>query len=86
MQQRGVVFALLALAYAGPAAAQTIRASIYGTVMDPTGSGIPNATVRAIHVATSSELNYVTDERGNYDFPRLVKFGEERVRERMKTP
>jgi hypothetical protein len=63
-----------------PAAqAQTIRASIYGAVVDPSGSGIPGAIVRAIHGATNTELTFTTDQQGNYDFPRLVKFGEYRL-------
>ena len=63
-----------------PAAhAQTIRAAIYGTVVDPSGSGIPGATVRAIHVPTNTELTFTADQQGSYDFPRLVKFGEYRL-------
>lgn len=72
------------LLFAGDAAAQTIRASIYGNVTDATGSGVPGATVRAVHVATSTELSYTTDDRGNYDFPRLVKFGEYRLEAEAK--
>ena len=59
--------------------AQTIRASIYGRVTDGTGAGIPQATVRAIHVSTNTEQTYLTDQEGNYDFPRLFKFGEYRL-------
>lgn len=69
----------LVVCLTAPGFGQTIRASIYGTVMDPSGSGVPNATVRAIHAPTNTELSFVTDEFGNYDFPRLVKFGEYRV-------
>lgn len=59
--------------------AQSIRASIYGRVVDSSGSAIPGCTVRAIHVATNTESTFVTDEKGDYDFPRLVKFGEYRL-------
>src|SRR5262249_26925603 len=59
--------------------AQTIRASIYGRVMDASQAPVPNATVQAIHVATNSETVYVTDQAGEYDFPRLVRFGEYRL-------
>lgn len=58
---------------------QTIRASIYGTVVDPSGAGVPGATVRAIHIATNTETTFVTDSSGTYDFPRLVRFGEYRL-------
>ena len=59
--------------------AQTIRASIYGTVLDPSGAGVPRATVHAIHVSTNTETTFITDQSGAYDFPRLVRFGEYRL-------
>src|SRR5215468_6592423 len=59
--------------------AQTIRGSIYGRVLDPTGSPIAAAKVVAIHVATSTESRYETDGLGQYDFPRLLQFGKYRL-------
>ncbi|MBK7931744.1 MAG: TonB-dependent receptor [Bryobacterales bacterium] len=84
MNYRCLYICLLALLSAAGASAQTIRASIYGEVSDSTGSAVPGATIRAVHVATSTEVSYVTDERGNYDFPRLVKFGEYRLEAEAK--
>src|SRR5262245_53304645 len=59
--------------------AQTIRASIYGHVVDASGSAVPGATVKAIHVGTNIEYTFVTDALGNYDFPRLSQLGEYRL-------
>lgn len=84
MNHRLLSLSLLACMIPGAAQAQTIRASIFGTVTDASGSAVPQATVRAIHVATSTDLTYVTDEKGNYDFPRLVKFGEYRLEAEAK--
>ena len=55
--------------------AQTIRASIYGRVLDPTGSGIPGATVLAVHTTTGTAYSFTTDTNGDLtfrDFSTLV--------------
>jgi hypothetical protein len=76
----GLLTVCLLVSISGVAAkAQTIRASIYGRVIDASQAPVPNATVRAIHVATNSETVYLTDQAGEYDFPRLVHFGEYRL-------
>lgn len=77
-----LLFTLAGLTSQG--AAQTIRASIYGSVLDASGAGVPEATVRAIHVPTNTELAYTTDAAGRYDFPRLVRFGEYRLEAEAK--
>ena len=59
-----------------PLAAQTIRASLYGRVLDPQSSPVPNAKVRATHLATGTAYVFVTNENGGYDFPRLLQFGD----------
>ena len=78
MMRTALAFVCLLLSDIG-ASAQTIRASIYGRVVDGSQAPVPKATVRAIHVATNSETTYVTDQEGNYDFPRLSRFGEYRL-------
>src|SRR5882762_1360994 len=84
MKTRAVQVCLFAALSCCPLAAQTIRAAIYGTVLDPSGSGVPNATVRAIHVSTNTETTFVTDPSGTYDFPRLIRFGEYRLEAEAK--
>ena len=77
--KRTLLTCLLFVSLSDVAFSQAVRASIYGTLMDATGSGIPNAKVTAIHVPTNTELIFTTDGSGDYDFPRLVRFGEYRV-------
>src|SRR5262249_2800599 len=59
--------------------AQTIRASIYGRVLDPSGGAVSGARVKAIHADTNTTAFFVSDDLGNYDFPRLLQFGEYRL-------
>src|SRR5689334_630535 len=82
MRTLWVVCACLAFSINLPA--QIIRASIYGRVVDPTGSGVPGAVVRAIHVGTQTSYSFVTDAVGDYDFPRLLHFGDYRIEAEAK--
>lgn len=59
-----------------PLVGQTIRASLYGRVLDPQNGPVPNATVRATHGATGTQYSFVSGEDGGYDFPRLLQFGD----------
>jgi hypothetical protein len=45
--------------------------SLSGTVMDPTGATVPNATVAARNVGTRVEWTSQTDSAGAYLFPSL---------------
>ncbi len=60
--------ALLALA---PCYAQTVNATLYGSVTDPTGAAIPEANVIATNVATGIATKNATDASGNYILPSL---------------
>jgi hypothetical protein len=52
--------------------AQTERATLRGTVNDPSGAVVSNATVVVTEVATNVEARRVTtDESGNYEVPDL---------------
>jgi len=65
---------LLVLAWFGPARlspAQIVNASLYGSVADPSGAAIPDATVTATNTATGVGIKTVTDAAGNYLFPSL---------------
>jgi hypothetical protein len=59
------------LALAVPLSAQTFRGSILGTVTDPNGAVIPEATVTAKNVGTGIERSTVTDSSGNYTLAEL---------------
>ncbi len=60
-----LLFALMALL---PAAAQTFRGAINGTVTDPSGAVIPGAAVTATHAATGVTLKSVTSSAGEFAF------------------
>lgn len=64
----GVVLALL---WAGPAAAQELRGSIEGTLRDASGGVLPGVSVEARHIATNAVQTTVSDGNGIYRFPSL---------------
>ncbi len=50
---------------------QTDRATLRGTVTDPSGSVVPNAQVLIQEVGTNVERKLTTDENGNFEAPAL---------------
>jgi len=50
---------------------QTDRATLRGTVTDPSGSVVPNAQVLIQELGTNVERKLATDENGNYEVPAL---------------
>ena len=56
----------MALAFAGPAAAQMTRGGISGTVRDATGGVVPGATVTVTSVVTNQARTTVSDAQGFY--------------------
>src|SRR5262249_5828383 len=51
--------------------AQTNRGGINGTVFDPTGAAIPNATVTITNLGTNQKTVVKTSESGAYSAPSL---------------
>src|SRR3990172_3844586 len=70
-----VLFSMLAFALtllvSNAVAAQTFRGTILGTVMDPNGAVVPDATVTGKNVGTGIERSTVTDTFGNYSLSEL---------------
>jgi len=64
------VFVLL-MTLAGHASAQTFRGTILGTVTDPNGAVVPEATVTAKNMGTGIERTTTSDEFGNYTLTEL---------------
>src|SRR5882724_12255672 len=62
---------VLMMTMASHSSAQTFRGTILGTVTDPNGAVVPEATVTARNTATGIERSTVTDEFGNYSLPEL---------------
>ncbi|PYU01432.1 MAG: hypothetical protein DMG38_03990 [Acidobacteria bacterium] len=61
--------ALLVLASGGAVWSQTVQGVITGTVTDPTGAVVPNATVTITNVGTNIPQTTTTGSDGSYRFP-----------------
>ena len=61
--------ALLILASGAAVWSQTVQGVITGTVTDPTGAVVPNATVTITNVGTNISQNTTTGSDGSYRFP-----------------
>src|SRR5438105_15616655 len=61
--------AVLMIILCGSLLAQDYRATIAGTVTDPSGASIPNATVKATNTATNSVSETKTNSDGAYTLP-----------------
>ncbi len=57
---------------AGAPALSQSPVSLHGSVTDPSGAVIPNATVHLFNAANNSERTTTTDQRGNYSFPGVT--------------
>jgi len=65
---RRVLFALLSLLLASPAAAQFETATVLGTVRDTSGAVVAGATVTLLNNGTGLSSTKSTDAAGNYEF------------------
>src|SRR5690242_15629945 len=70
--KRLVVVILLAFSLAVAANAQTFRGTINGTVTDPSGAAVPNATVKATETTTGIDRTTVTTSDGAFAFQDLA--------------
>lgn len=66
----GVIF--LTILLTGQNLAQAVYGSIFGTVTDQTGAGVPNATVTITDVSKNLAVTTRTNQDGNYNQTRLV--------------
>ena len=74
MKCRILVFALAAALAVPPLSlAQTTFASINGTVTDPAGAVIPNATVEATHQRTGYKYRATSNDAGYYTISQLLE-------------
>ena len=63
-----VVVAALVVAWGGSALAQTVAATVRGTVTDPTGGAIPAAKATLINLDTGDQRRTTTNGSGGYVF------------------
>src|SRR5262249_441652 len=54
-----------------PLHAQLTRGTILGTIQDPSGSVVPNATVKVVNKSTGVERSTTSNEAGVYRFPGI---------------
>src|ERR1700680_3526198 len=59
------------LMFSLPSSSQQVVGAITGTVTDPTGAAVPDATVQALNVATNLEITAQTKSNGTYVVPEL---------------
>jgi hypothetical protein len=69
--QRGSLATIIALLFVAPLAGQEVSAGITGTVTDPTGAAIVNATVTARDMDRGTVWPTTTNAEGIYAFPRI---------------
>ena len=70
--KRLVIAILIAFSLAVALDAQTFRGSINGTVSDPSGGVIPNATVKATEIATGIDHTTTTSNDGAFAFQDIA--------------
>ncbi len=63
--------ALLLLLAPALASAQVVGGTITGTITDPTGAAVPNASVRVHNIDTGLERRLITDGNGRYVAPSI---------------
>src|SRR5437899_5896952 len=68
IMKRLVVVILIVFSLAVAGNAQTFRGTINGTVTDPSGGSVPNATVKATEITTGIDHNTVTTSEGAFAF------------------
>ena len=69
--RRARAIALLLTCLALTTNAQTDRATVTGTILDPAGSVVPNASIDILSVATGQHRTTHSTERGVYNIPAL---------------
>ena len=70
--KRLVMAILIAFSLAVAADAQTFRGTINGTVTDPSGGLVPNATVKATEIATGIDHTTTTTSDGAFAFQDIA--------------
>ncbi|PYV28527.1 MAG: hypothetical protein DMG27_00945, partial [Acidobacteria bacterium] len=72
---KAVALLLVAISFllsASPVPGQIVNATLYGAVTDPTGAGVPEASVTAANVSTGIATRTTSDSTGAYTLPSLA--------------
>src|ERR1700747_2073775 len=67
-----LVVLLLVLVLVSAANAQTFRGAINGAVTDPSGAGVPGATVKATEIATNLDHSTTASSEGQFAFQDIA--------------
>ena len=67
----GSLFALILLGFSQALLGQAVNGTLLGTVTDPSGAVVGNATVTVVLVGQSLEHTSITNESGNFTEPDL---------------
>ena len=67
-----LLLAVISLAFAGEAVAQTSRATIRGIVIDQTGARLPGVDIKVLREDTNETRRGVSDAEGHFAFPELA--------------
>ena len=67
-----VVMAILASVFLAAGVCAQVDASLWGSVNDTSGAGIPGATIAIRNLETGKERILTTDESGRFNAPALV--------------
>ncbi|PYU91629.1 MAG: hypothetical protein DMG25_14215 [Acidobacteria bacterium] len=71
---KAVALLLVAISFllsASPVSGQIVNATLYGAVTDPTGAGVPEASITAANVSTGIATRTTSDSAGAYTLPSL---------------
>jgi len=72
---KAVALLLVAISFllsASPVPGQIVNATLYGAVTDPTGAGVPEASVTDANVSTGIATRTTSDSTGAYTLPSLA--------------
>src|SRR5271168_4582209 len=76
---RLICLTIAAVSVCGLLIGQANRGGITGTVLDPTGAAVPNATITLTNLGTGQKSNQKASTAGAYNFPSIepVTYGIE---------
>src|SRR5208283_4285173 len=66
-----LLFTLLLAAGQATAQISQVNGTIRGSITDPSGSQVPNATIQVTSIDTGFERKVISNERGEYQVPML---------------
>src|SRR5215469_5068089 len=72
MSFKDAAFTVIFLLCAASLHGQETRATVSGTLLDPSGAAVPNASVTATEIRTGVKIVTVSDTTGNYNIPFLA--------------